>query len=44
MEFWLLNLHPNELAGPVHTWPLPAGSGGSPHWAAKAALSVSFQA
>ena len=29
IEFVLLNLHPTELAAPVHTCPLPAGSDGA---------------
>jgi hypothetical protein len=43
-EFWLLNLQPTELPGPVQTWLLPAGRPGRPHCVEKAALSLSFQA
>ncbi len=44
IEFVLLNLQPMALAGPVQTWPLPAGRPGRAHCVANPVLSVSFHA
>jgi hypothetical protein len=44
IEFCLLNLQPEGVPALVHTWALPDGSGGSPHWLLKLELSLLFQA